>query len=100
MKPQEKQGCLIGIGLLILWFVLFFLSIEFDSPILKGLSFGIPGFVISFIYGKYFGVKEFQWKNQKRLTTHLARPHIVGILYVDGLWQIMVNEYLSNHSTV
>jgi hypothetical protein len=67
MKPQEKQGCLIGIGLLILWFVLFFLSIEFDAPILKGLSFGIPGFAISFIYGKYFGVKEFQWKAKRDL---------------------------------
>ena len=43
MKPQEKQGCLIGIGLLVSWFALFFLSIEFDSPFLKGISFGLPG---------------------------------------------------------
>ncbi|WP_417128961.1 hypothetical protein [Phocaeicola sp.] len=67
MKPQEKQGCLIGIGLLVSWFVLFFLSIEFDSPFLKGISFGLPGFAVSFVFGKYFGVKEFQWKTQRDL---------------------------------
>ena len=67
MKPQEKQGCLIGIGLLVVWVVLFYLSIELDSPFLKMISFGLLGFVISFVFGKYFGTKEFQWKARRDL---------------------------------
>lgn len=66
MKPQEKQGCLIGIGLLVIWLVLLFLSIEFDAPILKGIS-GIPGVAILFVFGKYFCVKEFKWKAKRDL---------------------------------
>lgn len=66
MKPQEKQGCLIGIGLLVIWLVLLFLSIEFDAPILKGIS-GIPGVAILFVFGKYFCVKELKWKAKRDL---------------------------------
>lgn len=62
MKPQEKKGCLIGIGLLVLYCILTYLSMKFDSPILKTISFGIPGFVSSYVLGKYFGIKDFQWK--------------------------------------
>ena len=67
MKPQEKKGCLIGIGLLVLYCILTYLSIKFDSPILKTISFGIPGFVSSYVLGKYFGIKDFQWKTQRDL---------------------------------
>jgi hypothetical protein len=62
MKPQEKQGCLIGLGFLVLWFVLLYLSIEFDSPFLKTKSFGLSIFASFFVFGKYFGLKDFQWK--------------------------------------
>jgi len=67
MKPQEKQGCLIGLGFLVLWFVLLYLSIEFDSPFLKTMSFGLPIFASFFVFGKYFGLKDFQWKAQRDL---------------------------------
>lgn len=50
-----------------LWFVLLYLSIEFDSPFLKTISFGLPNFVSFFVFGKYFGIKDFQWKAQRDL---------------------------------
>lgn len=67
MKPQEKQGCLIGIGLLVVWVVFFYFGIEMDAPFLKMISFGLPGFLISFVFGKYFGTKEFKWKTRRDL---------------------------------
>ena len=67
MKPQEKKGCLIGIGLLVLYCILTYLSIKFDSPILKTISFGIPGFASSYVFGNTTSYKDFQWKAQRDL---------------------------------
>ena len=62
MKPQEKKGCLIGIGLLVLYCILTYLSIKFDSPILKTISSGYQDSPLHMFLGNTLVLKIFNGK--------------------------------------
>lgn len=61
---RERQGCLIGIGMLTVYAVVLFVGYKLDYPLLKFAAYLFPGLTGTYVGNRYFSTEEQREKNR------------------------------------